>query len=178
MHLFFIYLSKILHMKNSLFNYSLFSLHELAAWLTHFLSYRSMFTAYYESWAFIFVHVDNDLFELLTNQLEKLSPLPFRLKYSHSSNVARTITNQRSSSLLPKRFNVRAWLRDRKTQVKISPKEPLTPASSSSSSMNKLSPSSTAIPSTKRSSTVTLPNTSSRRKLGSIPVPKRNQTVH
>ena len=84
------------------------------------------------------MHVDNDLFERITNQLEKLSPLPFRLKYTHSSNIippARTkqsnnTNNQRPSSLLPKRFNVRAWLRDRKTQVKISPKEPQAPPTS------------------------------------------------
>jgi len=145
------------------------------------------------------VHADNDLFERVTNQLEKLSPLPFRLKYTHSSNIippARTIppptittttTAQRPSSLLPKRFNVRAWLRDRKTQVKISPKEPQAPPlpSSSSSSINK-SPSSSIIPPsksissapTKSSSTVPPPNVSLRRKIGSIPVPKRHQTVH
>jgi len=144
------------------------------------------------------VHADNDLFERITNQLEKLSPLPFRLKYTPSSNVipaARTITtttttiNQRPSSLLPKRFNVRAWLRDRKTQVKISPKEPQAPPPPlPSSSINK-SPSSSIIPpskpvssvSTKSSPTVPPappPNVSLRRKLGSIPVPKRHQTVH
>ncbi len=175
----------------------LFSLHELAAWLTHFVSHRAMFTGYYESWAFILVHGDNDLFERVTNQLEKVSPLPFRLKYTHSSNVippARTITtttttaNQRPSSLLPKRFNVRAWLRDRKTQVKISPKEPQAPPlpPSSSSSISK-SPSSSIIPPskpvssipTKSSSTVPPPpNASLRRKLSSIPVSKRHQTVH
>jgi hypothetical protein len=177
----------------------LFSLHELAAWLTHFVSHRTTFTAYYESWAFILVHGDNDLFERITNQLEKLSPLPFRLKYTHSSNVlppARTttttsISNQRPSSLLPKRFNVRAWLRDRKTQVKISPKEPQAPplptASTSSAIANKSSTSTTIPPpksissvSTKTSSIVgpPPPNVSLRRKLGSIPVPKRHQTVH
>jgi hypothetical protein len=142
------------------------------------------------------VHADNDLFECITNQLEKLSPLPFRLKYTPSSNVipaARTTTttiNQRPSSLLPKRFNVRAWLRDRKTQVKISPKEPQAPPPPPppSSSINK-SPSSSIIPpskpvssvSTKSSPTVPPappPNVSLRRKLGSIPVPKRHQTVH
>jgi len=143
------------------------------------------------------VHADNDLFERVTNQLEKLSPLPFRLKYTHSSNVipsARIITTatttttaQRPSSLLPKRFNVRAWLRDRKTQVKISPKEPQAPPPPPSSSLpiNK-SPSSSIIPPsksilsapTKSSSTVPPPNVSLRRKIGSIPVPKRHQTVH
>ena len=184
-------------------NYSLFflsSLHELAAWLIHFVSHRATFTSYYESWAFILVHGDNDLFERVTNQLEKLSPLPFRLKYTHSSNVippariiatTTTTTNQRPSSLIPKRFNVRGWLRDRKTQVKISPKDPQAPTlppSSSSSSINK-SPSSATIPSSKLVSTVptksssstpvpTPPNVSLRRKLGSIPVPKRHQTVH
>ncbi len=143
------------------------------------------------------MHADNDLFERVTNQLEKLSPLPFRLKYTHASNIippARTIpiptttTAQRPSSLLPKRFNVRAWLRDRKTQVKISPKEPQAPPPppSTSSSINK-SPSSSIIPPsksissapTKSSSTVPPPpNVSLRRKIGSIPVPKRHQTVH
>ncbi len=141
------------------------------------------------------MHADNDLFERVTNQLEKLSPLPFRLKYTHSSNIippARTIpiptttTAQRPSSLLPKRFNVRAWLRDRKTQVKISPKEPQAPPPpSTSSSINKSPPSSIIPPSksissapTKSSSTVPPPNVSLRRKIGSIPVPKRHQTVH
>jgi hypothetical protein len=156
-----------------------------------------MFNTYYETWAFILVHADNDLFECITNQLEKLAPLPFRLKYTHSSNVippARTITatpNQRPMSLLPKRFNVRSWLRDRKTQVKISPKEPQAPPlpPPSSSSTNK-SPSSSIIPPSKAVSTIptkpspTVPsvappqNVSLRRKLGSIPVPKRHQTVH
>ncbi|CAF2097617.1 unnamed protein product [Rotaria magnacalcarata] len=186
--------------KFNAFIYHLLNLHELAAWLAHFLSHRAMLTAYYESWAFILVHVDNDLFERITNQLEKLSPLPFRLKYTHSSNAitptktttttTTTTTNQRPSSLLPKRFNVRAWLRDRKTQVKISPKEPVASSSSCTSSIRK-SPSASTIPSqkstssvpTKPSSTVPLvqpsapPNTSLRRKLGSIPVPKRQQTV-
>ena len=63
--------------------------------------------------------MDNDLFENITNQLEKLSPLAFRLKYTM------TLPNQRSS--FPKKFQVRTWLRDRKTQVKISPKESPTP---------------------------------------------------
>ncbi|CAF0759616.1 unnamed protein product [Rotaria sordida] len=189
--------------KFNAFIYHLLNLHELAAWLTHFLSNRSMFTAYYESWAFILVHVDNDLFERITNQLEKLSPLPFRLKYTHSSNVnpsprtttttttSATTTNQRPSSLIPKRFNVRAWLRDRKTQVKISPKEPTT--TPPSSSLMSKSPSSSTIPSSKSVSTIPTkpsptvpsvpppllpPNVSLRRKLGSIPVPKRHQTVH
>ncbi len=79
--------------------------------------------------------MDNDLLENITNQLEKLSPLSFRLKYIIS------LTNQRS--ILPKKFQVRTWLRDRKTQVKISPKE-------------------SSIP----------PNVSIRRKFNSIPVPK------
>lgn len=153
------------------------------------------------------MHGDNDLFERITNQLEKLSPLPFRLKYTHSSQAnppARTtivpstiIASQRPSSLLPKRFNVRAWLRDRKTQVKISPKEPQAPSlppppppPASSSSMKK-SPSNSSIPiaksvpsaSTKSpsvapSSIPSSTNATSRRKIGSIPVPKRHQTVH
>jgi hypothetical protein len=189
--------------KFNAFIYHLLNLHELAAWLTHFVSHRTTFTTYYESWAFILVHGDNDLFERITNQLEKLSPLPFRLKYTHSSTIlppARTttttttttsISNQRPSSLLPKRFNVRAWLRDRKTQVKISPKEPQAPAPpappSSSSSMANKSPASSTIPPTKSISSVSTktssiapppPNVSLRRKLGSIPVPKRHQTVH
>jgi hypothetical protein len=79
--------------------------------------------------------MDNDLLENITNQLEKLSPLSFRLKYIIS------LTNQRS--ILPKKFQVRTWLRDRKTQVKISPKE-------------------SSIP----------PNVIIRRKFNSIPVPK------
>jgi hypothetical protein len=148
-----------------------------------------MFTTYYESWAFVLIHVDNDLFERLTNQLEKLSPLPFRLKYIHSSNLippARSTTttaNQRPSSLLPKRFNVRAWLRDRKTQVKISPKEPQAPPSSSipkspSSSIVPPSKSVSSIPPKATSIAPPPPNVSLRRKVGSIPVPKRNQTVH
>ncbi|CAF5005432.1 unnamed protein product, partial [Rotaria socialis] len=101
-----------------------------------------------------------------------------------------TTTNQRPSSLLPKRFNVRAWLRDRKTQVKISSKEPVASSSPSTSSRSK-SPSLPTTPSqksissvsTKSSTTVPLvqpsapPNISLRRKLGSIPVPKRQQTV-
>lgn len=189
------------------------SLHELAAWLTFFVSNRATFTTYYETWAFILVHGDNDLFERITNQLEKLSPLPFRLKYTHSSQAnlpARVTTvststtattntaNQRPSSLLPRRFNVRAWLRDRKTQVKISPKEPQAPSlplpqpPPPTSSMKK-SPSNSAIPLAKsvpsaptKTPSVTptatpiasSTNVSSRRKLGSIPVPKRNQTVH
>lgn len=169
---------------------SFVSLHELASWLSHFVSHRAIFTGYYETWAFILVHADNDLFERITNQLEKLSPLPFRLKYTHSSNVippARTTpttANPRPSSLLPKRFNVRAWLRDRKTQVKISPKEPqapsLPPSTNKSPSSSSSSSSKPAL--TKPSSIVTPalppPNVSLRRKLGSIPVPKRNQTVH
>ncbi len=170
----------------------LFSLHELASWLSHFVSHRAVFTGYYEPWAFILVHADNDLFERITNQLEKLSPLPFRLKYTISSNVIppvrTTTTNQRPSSLLPKRFNVRAWLRDRKTQIKISPKEsqstPL-PAAPISSSTSK-SPSSSTIPPAKSVPSVPIkssltappPNVSLRRKLGSIPVPKRHQIVH
>ena len=161
-----------------------------------------MFTTYYESWAFILVHGDNDLFERITNQLEKLSPLPFRLKYSHSSTVipparpattttttttAAAVTHQRPSSLLPKRFNVRAWLRDRKTQLKISPKEsqaslPL-PSTIAKPSTSSTIPSarSTAVVPAKTGSTPTAapaPNVSLRRKLGSIPVSKRHQTVH
>ena len=182
-----------------------FSIHELAGWLTQFVSHRTTLSTHYESWAFILVHGDNDLFERVTNQLEKLSPLPFRLKYTHSSHVippSRATTtattaaaNQRASSLLPKRFNVRAWLRDRKTQIKISPKEPQAPSASSSStsssSISKAPSLSTIHPpapvksipsaSAKHTSTVVPPpppNVSLRRKLGSIPVPKRNQTVH
>jgi hypothetical protein len=85
------------------------------------------------------VNINNDLFESITNQLEKLSPLSFRLKYIIS------LTNQRSNlSILQKKFHVRNWLRDRKTQVKISPKEPQIP-----------------------------PNVTIRRKFNSIPVSKR-----
>ena len=194
---------------SSLFLSLSFSIHELAAWLTHFVSHRVMLATHYESWAFILVHGDNDLFERVTNQLEKLSPLPFRLKYTHSSHVipasrataaAATAANQRPSSLLPKRFNVRAWLRDRKTQIKISPREPQAPSASSSStsssSISKVPSLSTLHPpppppvksipsaSAKHASTVLPsaplppPNVSLRRKIGSIPVPKRNQTVH
>jgi hypothetical protein len=118
------------------FNIFLFSsLHELASWLTHFISNRTLLNTHYESWAFVRINMDNDLLENITNQLEKLSPLSFRLKYIIS------LTNQRS--ILPKKFQVRTWLRDRKTQVKISPKE-------------------SSIP----------PNVSIRRKFNSIPVPK------
>ncbi|CAF0865476.1 unnamed protein product [Adineta ricciae] len=172
------------------FIYHLLNLHELASWLSHFVSHRAVFTGYYEPWAFILVHADNDLFERVTNQLEKLSPLPFRLKYTHSSTViptARTTTttspstavNQRPSSLLPKRFNVRAWLRDRKTQVKISPKEPQAPALPAAPT-NKASSSKSVSSTSTKSSTAAPPppNVSIRRKLGSIPVPKRHQTVH
>ncbi len=82
---------------------------------------------YYESWAFVLVNMNNDLFECITNQLEKLSPLPFRLKYTNLSNSRISLTNQRlSTSMLPKKFNVRTWLRDRKPQVKFSPKESIT----------------------------------------------------
>ena len=161
-----------------------------------------MFTTYYESWAFILVHGDNDLFERITNQLEKLSPLPFRLKYSHSSTVippARlattttttpaAVTHQRPSSLLPKRFNVRAWLRDRKTQMKISPKEPQaslphplssTIAKPSSASTIPSAKSVAVVPAKTASNPAVAPatNVSLRRKLGSIPVSKRHQTVH
>jgi len=194
--------------KFNAFIYHLLNLHELAGWLTHFVSHRSLFTTHYEPWAFILVYGDNDLFERITNQLEKLSPLSFRLKYTHSSTVIPSIrttttttttttntSNQRPSSLLPKRFNVRGWLRDRKTQVKISPKEPQTSSSTSSSSSTvSKSPSSSNIPvpkstssnpTNKSSSTTTTTvshgsqsNASIRRKLGSIPVPKRHQTVH
>jgi len=116
-----------------------FSLHELASWLTYFISQRKILNTYYESWAFVLVNNNNDLFESITNQLEKLSPLSFRLKYTIS------LTNQRSTlSLLPKKFHVRTWLRDRKPQVKISPKEPQVP-----------------------------PNVTIRRKFSSIPVSKR-----
>ena len=187
-----------------------FSIHELAAWLTHFVSHRVTLATHYESWAFILVHGDNDLFERVTNQLEKLSPLPFRLKYIHSSHVipasrasttagTASAANQRPSSLLPKRFNVRAWLRDRKTQIKISPREPQAPSASSSStssssitkvpSLTTLHPPSApvkSIPSASAKHVSTVlppapppqPNVSLRRKIGSIPVPKRNQTVH
>jgi hypothetical protein len=163
-----------------------------------------MFTTYYESWAFILVHGDNDLFERITNQLEKLSPLPFRLKYSHSSTVipparlattttttttAASVTHQRPSSLLPKRFNVRAWLRDRKTQMKLSPKEPQASLPLPLSSTIAKPSTSSAIPSAKSiaaipaktastSPAAPAPNVSLRRKLGSIPVSKRHQTVH
>ena len=104
------------------------SLHDLASWFTHFITHRTLFHTYYEPWALVLVHVHNDLFERLTNQLEKLSPLPFRLKYTVSPNPISnsriwSTADPRSSSLLTKKFNVRAWLRDRKTQVKISPKE-------------------------------------------------------
>ncbi len=61
------------------------------------------------------MNINNDLLENISNQLEKLSPLSFRLKYAIS------LTNQRS--ILPKKFQVRTWLRDKKTQVKISPKQ-------------------------------------------------------
>jgi hypothetical protein len=86
-----------------------FSLHELASWVTNFTSQRKLLSTYYESWAFVLVNNNNDLFESITNQLEKLSPLSFRLKY----------TIQRSSS--SKKLNVKTWLRDRKTQVKTPP---------------------------------------------------------
>jgi hypothetical protein len=157
-----------------------------------------MFTTHYESWAFILVHAENDLFERITNQLEKLSPLPFRLKYTHTSHVTPSTrtsianNNQRPSSLLPKRFNVRAWLRDRKTQIKISPREPQGPSASSSTSSSSVvkSPSSSNIPILRANPSISIkptltttptappPNVSIRRKLGSIPVPKRNPTVH
>ena len=104
------------------------SLHELASWFTHFITHRTLFHTYYEPWALVLAHVHTDLFERLTNQLEKLSPLPFRLTYTISANAISSsrmwsTTDPRSSSLLTKKFNVRAWLRDRKTQVKISPRE-------------------------------------------------------
>ena len=101
------------------------SLRELAAWFTHFLSQQPLFRTYYESWALVRTHDDNDLFERLTNQLEKLSPLSFRVKYTLSISSVPHARLSRSSSTLssPKKFNVRVWLRDRKTQVKVSPKE-------------------------------------------------------
>lgn len=52
--------------------------------------------------------------ESISNQLEKLSPLAFRLKY-----LPMSLTNQQRS-ILSKKFQVRTWLRDRKSQVKIS----------------------------------------------------------
>lgn len=88
-----------------------FSFQQLANWFAEFLSHRNLFETYYERSALLLNHYDDDLFERLTNQLEKLSPLSFRLKYS-----------QRSSSTT-KKFNVRLWLRDRKTQVKLTPKQ-------------------------------------------------------
>ncbi|CAF0835691.1 unnamed protein product [Didymodactylos carnosus] len=152
--------------KLNAFIFSLLNFHELPNWLNHFKQQHELLITYYESSAFILVHSDNnDIFECLTNQLEKLSPLPFRLKYSiltphilthhsptSSTSSSSTTTNDkihrptqqkhpttttnktpvssstvplvRPTSLLPKRFNVRAWLRDRKnTQGKISPKE-------------------------------------------------------
>lgn len=129
------------------------SLQELAAWFNHFLLQQTLFRAYYESWALVRTHEDNDLFERLTNQLEKLSPLSFRVKYilSSSSSVSQArmsqANNARSSSSSPKKFNVRVWLRDRKTPVKVSPKE-----------LQSLPPS---------------VSTSLRRKSSSIPVAKR-----
>lgn len=177
------------------------SIHELAAWLVHFVSNRVSISSYYEPWAFILVHGGNDLFESVTNQLEKLSPLPFRLKYVNlpnatttnkttntNSNTLQSQSSQRPSSLLTKKFNVRAWLRDRKTQIKVSPKEPQAPStnSSTSSAVGKSSSSSTnqqqksvaTGSSNKTLNTVVQTNTSARRKLGSIPVAKRHQTVH
>ncbi|CAF1278856.1 unnamed protein product [Adineta steineri] len=106
------------------FIYHLLNLHELTSWLTHFFLHRTILKTYYESWAFVLVNANNDLFESITNQLEKLSPLPFHLKYNNLTNSKILLTNQRlSTSIIPKKFNVRSWLRDRKTQVKISPKE-------------------------------------------------------
>ncbi|CAF2375326.1 unnamed protein product [Rotaria sp. Silwood2] len=106
------------------FIYHLLNLHELASWLTHFISNRKLLNTYYESSAFLLVNTNNDLFECITNQLEKLSPLQFRLKYKILSNSKILGNNQRlSSSILMKKFNVRAWLRDRKAQIKISSKE-------------------------------------------------------
>ena len=83
------------------------------------------------------VNINNDLLENITNQLEKLSPLSFRLKYTIC------LSNQRS--IIPKKFQVRTWLRDRKTQVKISPKESPVP-----------------------------PNVTIRRKFNSIPITQRS----
>ncbi|UJR10407.1 hypothetical protein I4U23_014610 [Adineta vaga] len=108
------------------FIYQLLNLHELAAWLTDFVFHRTLLKTYYESWAFVLVNMNNDLFECITNQVEKLSPLSFRLKYTNLSNSRIVLTNQKiSTSILPKKFNVRTWLRDRKTQVKISPRDAL-----------------------------------------------------
>ena len=127
------------------------SLQELAAWFNHFLLQQTLFRAYYESWALVRTHEGNDLFERLTNQLEKLSPLSFRVKYilsSSSVSQARlSQANNARSSSSPKKFNVRVWLRDRKTPVKVSPKE-----------LQSLPPS---------------VSTSLRRKSSSIPVAKR-----
>lgn len=93
------------------FIYQLLNFHELTTWLTDFLSHRTLLMTYYESWAFLIVNFESNLFENLTNQLEKLSPLSFRLKY--------TITNSNSRhSILSKKFQVRTWLRDKKPQVK------------------------------------------------------------
>ncbi|CAF1261930.1 unnamed protein product [Rotaria sordida] len=132
------------------FIYHLLNLHELASWLTHFISNRTLLNTHYESSAFLLININNDLIECITNQLEKLSPLQFRLKYKILSNSKILLTNQRlSSSILTKKFNVRAWLRDRKAQIKISSKE-------------------SQIPSTKSISSV-LSNVSIRRKSNSIP---------
>ncbi|CAF4553282.1 unnamed protein product [Rotaria sp. Silwood1] len=132
------------------FIYHLLNFHELASWLTHFISNRTLLNTYYESSAFILVNNNNALFECITNQLEKLSPLQFRLKYKILSNSKILVTNPRvSSSILTKKFNVRAWLRDRKAQVKNSSKE-------------------SQIPPTKSISSV-LSNVSIRRKSNSIP---------
>ena len=93
---------------------SFFSLHQLTSWLTHFLSQRTTLHTHYEFWAFVLVNSNNDMLERLTNQLEKLSPLSFRLKYS-----PRIASNNQQRSILSKKFQVRTWLRDRKAQVKI-----------------------------------------------------------
>ncbi|CAF0741362.1 unnamed protein product [Didymodactylos carnosus] len=155
--------------KFNAFIFSLLNFHELTNWLNHFIQQHELLMTYYESSAFVLVYNENnDIFECLTNQLEKLSPLPFRLKYSilnphvlthysptsSTSSSSTNTTNDkihrsaqqkhnpttipttkthiqspsvpltRPTSLLPKRFNVRAWLRDRKNiQGKVSPKE-------------------------------------------------------
>ncbi|CAF3474932.1 unnamed protein product [Rotaria socialis] len=136
------------------FIYHLLNLHELTSWLTHFISNRTLLSTYYESSAFVLVNSNNDLFECITNQLEKLSPLQFRLKYKLLTNSKILTTNQRSSSsTFIKKFNVRTWLRDRKCQMKISPKESQTSSPKSISSV--------------------LSNVSIRRKPNTIPISEK-----
>ena len=102
----------------------LFSFHELATWLTHFISNRTLLNTYYEKWAFVIVNANNDLFENIINQFEKLSPLSFRLKYKILSNSNALLTNHcSSSSTFIKKFNVKTWLHDRKNQIKMLPQE-------------------------------------------------------